>query len=137
MTRFTLVALLAACGAAPKQPDNLEDSIRAYNEGVRWGRYAVAAGKVLPGDRSQFIEDMDERSEDLRITDYEVVNVNARGSKEAKVRIKVSWYLDSRGTVHETHAEQVWEKKGKNWFMVQESRVRGDEMPGLAEPVNP
>lgn len=128
-----LVLVVAACGGTQGDHDTLSASIRSYNEGIRWGRYAVAASNIPPRERSQFVADMDERGEDLKITDYEIVNVAARGPREARVRIKMSWYLDSQGTVHETHAEQVWERQGKAWFMVQESRVRGEEMPGLPE----
>ena len=131
--RVLILVAVAACGAVPKQPDTLGESIRSYNEGVRWGRLSVAASKVPPPQRAQFIDEMDERSEDVKITDYEVLNVASAGARAAKVRIKLSWYLASKGTVHETHAEQTWERLGKAWFMVQEQRVRGAEMPGLAE----
>jgi hypothetical protein len=131
----TLALVLTACSAVQQDTDTLAESIRSYNDGVRWGRYGMAAAKVMPRDRNEFVDDMDARADDLKITDYEVVNVAARGPKAAKVRIKLSWYLASKGTVHETHAEQTWERKGKHWFMVEEARVRGAEMPGLAEPV--
>ena len=124
-----------ACGAVAHDTDTLGDSVRRYNEGVRWGRYTVAAASVPVSERNQFIDDMDARADDVKITDYEIVNVAARSSREAKVRIKLSWYLASKGTVHETHADQTWERKGRQWFMVEEARVRGAEMPGLAEPV--
>ena len=52
----------------------------------------------------------------------------------ARVRIKISWYATDKGTVYETHALQTWERQGKLWFMVEEARVRGHEMPGLPEP---
>jgi hypothetical protein len=133
-----VILSLAACGAAAQQDsDTLAESIRSYNDGIRWGRYSVAASKVPAPERSQFVDDMDERSEDVKITDYEIVNVAARGAKEAKVRIKLSWYLASKGTVHETHAVQTWERQGKLLFMVEEARVRGAEMPGLPEPATP
>ncbi|MEO8701537.1 MAG: hypothetical protein ABI867_15945 [Kofleriaceae bacterium] len=135
MKRLVILAALTACSAAQQDNDTLSESIRSYNDGVRWGRYGVAAARVLPKDRNQFVDDMDARAEDVKITDYEVVNIAARGPKEAKVRIKMSWYLDSKGSVYETHAEQTWERKGKHWFMVEEARVRGHEMPGLSEPV--
>jgi hypothetical protein len=135
--RAMILVLVAACGGIPKTPDTLDESVRSYNDGVRWGRLGVAAAKVPPRERTQFIDEMDERSEDVKITDYEVINVAAAGARAAKVRIKMSWYLASKGTVHETHAEQTWERTGKVWFIVQEQRVRGAEMPGLAEPLTP
>ncbi len=131
---LALVLCLAACGAVPQDNDTLGDSIRSYNDGVRWGRYGAAASKVPPRERAAFVEDMDERADTVKITDYEIVDISARGSREARVRIKMSWYANNEGTLHETHAVQTWERQGKLWFMVEESRVRGVEMPGLPEP---
>lgn len=135
--RHTLLVLVLAACAGSRTQDTLAESVRSYNEGIRWGRYAVAAAKVPPAERSLFVQEMDERAEEVKITEYEIVDVAARGSREAKVRIKLSWYLESKGTLHETHAEQTWERQGKRWFMVHEARVRGTEMPGLPEPARP
>ncbi len=137
MKRILVAIFLIGCGGAQQNTDTLGDAIRSYNDGVRWGRYAVAAAKVPAKERAAFIEDMDERAEKVKITDYEIVDVNARSSREARVRIKIGWYTTDEQTVHETHAAQMWERQGKLWFMVQESRVRGKEMPGLPEPVEP
>lgn len=127
---------LLACGAPQvRTEEDLSDSIRQFNDGVRWERFAVAASSIPPAQRSQFVDDMDERASDVKITDYEVVRVDPRGRTEASVHVKLSWYKASEGTVHETHALQTWERHGKAWWMVDESRMRGAEMPGLAEPV--
>lgn len=128
------VVMSAACGARARGTETLADSVRSFNEGVRWERFAVAAVRIPPRERSQFVEDMDQRAEDLKITDYEVVNVDARGPREARVRVKLSWYRTSEGTLRETHALQTWERQGQAWMMVAEARVRGAEMPGLTEP---
>jgi len=136
MKRLGILLFLYACGGVPQSNDTLGESIRSYNDGVRWGRYSVAAAKVPPKERASFIADMDERAETLKITDYDVVDVSAKGVREAKVRIKMSWYDDGEGTVHETHAMQTWERQGKLWFMVEEVRLRGKEMPGLPEPID-
>lgn len=135
--RTALIAiLLLGCGAPQVRPENdLSESIRQFNEGVRWERFSVAASSIPPPHRSQFVDDMDQRASDLKITDYEVVKVDPRGLREAHVQIKLSWYKASEGTVHETHAVQTWERHGKVWWMVDEARLRGAEMPGLAEPV--
>jgi hypothetical protein len=129
------LALLAcgACGARARSTDTLADSIRGFNDGVRWGRFAAAAARIPPRERSQFVEEMDERAEDLKITDYEIVNVDTRGPREARVQVKLSWYRTSEGTLRETHAVQTWERQGDLWMMVAEARVRGAEMPGLPE----
>lgn len=127
------VIVLAACGARGGSTETLTDSIRSFNEGVRWERFAVAASRIPPRERSQFVEEMDERAEDLKITDYEIVKVDARGSRAARVQVKLSWYRTSEGTLRETHAVQTWERQGKAWMMVAEARARGAEMPGLPE----
>jgi hypothetical protein len=128
-----LVLLVGAC-KAPKAGDTLGESVRRYNEGVRWGRYAVAAVHVPARQRSMFVDEADERAKELKITDYEIVKVD-EGDREAKVQVKVSWYRDSEGTLRETQAVQTWERHGKTWFIVDEARVRGPEMPGLPEPL--
>ena len=127
------LALGAACGSPQKEADTLGEAIRSYNDGIRWQRYAIAASRILPKQRGDFVDQMDERAEDLRITDYEIVRVDTRSDREAHVQIKVSWYRDSEGLLKDTVAVQTWERHGKVWFMVDESRKRGDEMPGLPE----
>lgn len=121
------------CGA-PQATDPLGDAVRSYNEGVRWGRYEVAASHIAPKERAQFVDDADARAKDLKITQYDVVRVERQGARAATVHVKVEWYKESEGTLHETHAKQTWEKHGGAWLMVQEARTRGVEMPGLPEP---
>lgn len=127
---------VAACGAAPKSPEPLGDAVRSYNDGVRWGRFEIAASRIPVRERSGFVDEMDQRSKDLNITEYDIVRVEQRGRREARVHVKIGWYLDSQGTLRETHVLQTWEQRGKLWFMVEEVRLRGDEMPGISEEVS-
>ena len=131
-----LLVMAAGCGAAASQSgESLTDSVRSYNDGIRWGRFDNAAIHIPPAQRSQFVDDWDQRSKDLKVTDYEVVKVQPRGAREAKVEVKLEWYKDSEGLVHETRAQQTWERHGRLWLLVDEARVRGTEMPGLPEPM--
>ncbi|HET9623500.1 MAG TPA: hypothetical protein VFP84_19140 [Kofleriaceae bacterium] len=126
--------LLIGCGATSQsRTASLSESITAYNDSVRWERFELAAGAIPPRERPQFVDDMDERAHEVKITEYDIVRVDPHGD-EAKVQIKMSWYKASEGTVHETYALQTWEHRGKAWWMVEETRVRGAEMPGLPEP---
>jgi hypothetical protein len=135
--RAALLAIaMLGCGAAAalhNEPD-LPESVRMFNDSVRWERFAAAATAVPPRERSQFVEDMDQRAADLKITEYEIVRIDPKGEREAKVHIKLSWYKATEGTVHETHEVQTWERRGRAWWMVDEIRLRGSQMPGLAEP---
>jgi hypothetical protein len=136
MRAVLITVLMLGCGAPQirGEPD-LSESIRSFNDGVRWERFAVAASSLPPRQRAEFVDEMDERATDLKITDYEVVKVDPHGEREAHVQIKMTWYKASEGTVHETHAMQTWERQGNAWLMVDESRLRGPEMPGLTESV--
>jgi len=136
MRTILLCLVLAACHP-PKSGDTLGDSVRQYNDGVRWGRYEVAAIHVPAKERSSWVDESDERAKDLKITDYEVVTVVQKGERVAEVQVKVSWYRDSEGTLRETQAKQTWERHGKTWLIVDEARIRGKEMPGLREPPTP
>lgn len=136
MRAALITVVFFACGAPQVRSENdLSESIRTFNEGVRWERFSAAATSIPPPQRSQFVDEMDQRASDLKITDYEVVNVVPRGDREARVQIKLSWYRVSEGTVRETHAIQTWERHGKIWLMVEESHLRGAEMPGLPDPI--
>lgn len=133
MSRMAIFAMAAvacaACGATPKG-ETLMEAVRTYNEGVRWERFAAAASRVPARERETFLDEREELAEDLRITDYEVVRVKDKGDV-ADVQVKLTWYKDSEGTVHETWAKQAWERQGKAWRIVGEARVRGADMPGL------
>ena len=130
---LSLVLGLAACGGPQRGSDTLKESILNYNEGVRWERYEAAATSLPPKQRSEFVDEMDQRAKDLNISQYDIVRVDKPTRKVAKVHVKVAWYKDSEGTLRETHAVQTWERHGKTWWMMEETRLRGDEMPGLLD----
>jgi hypothetical protein len=127
------LASLGACAGSQKTKSDLDEQVRNYNEGVRWERFSAAAASLPPPQRASFVDEMDQRAQDLKITDYEIVKVDPRGPREARVQVKMSWYKESEGTVRETHSIQTWERRGKDWLLVDQTRLRGAEMPGLVE----
>ena len=56
-------------------------------------------------------------------------------SRTAAAEAIPSYYLESEQVLRETSAVETWEKKGRDWMLVDEERLRGHEMPGLPEPV--
>jgi hypothetical protein len=132
-----MLLVVAACGPGlgAVSEETLTDSVRDYNDGIRWQRWDNAAAYLPQPERSKWLDDQDALAKDLKITEYDVVRVTPKGDKEAKVQIKMSWYKANEVTVHETHAMQTWEHHGKKWVLVEEERQRGDEMPGLPEPL--
>jgi hypothetical protein len=130
-----IVLASAGCGAsaAARDGETLDDTIHVFNENIRWERFAKAAIWLPAKQRAQAIDDWDERAKDVKITDWELVQVDPHGSNEARAQVKLEWYRESEQVVRETRAVQVWEKHGHDWILVDESRMRGDEMPGLPE----
>jgi hypothetical protein len=136
MKPLAFVMLVAGCGAAGgHSEDTLGDVVRVFNDDVRWSKFDTAAVFIPTTQRERFLDDWDERAKDLKITEYDIVKVTRKSEAEAKVQIKLEWYKDSEGKVHETSEMQTWERRKKQWMLVDEARVRGDEMPGLAEPL--
>jgi hypothetical protein len=131
----SLVLAAIACAHPPRRGEALVEAVRTYHEGIRWQRFPVAATRVPSAQRDDFVEERDKLAEDLQINDYEVVRVTQRDDKRAEVQVKYTWYLDSEGTVRKTHAVEGWERHGKIGLLVDERRLRGDVMPGLAERV--
>lgn len=127
--------VIPGCGGKLKRANHLLDDVRGYHEGIRWNKFDQAAVRLPLRERDAFVNEREELSEDLRIADYELLRVRyARGNKlEAKVRVRYDWHLDSRGILHKTWANEVWERQGKRWILKDEHRAHGEPMPGLAE----
>ena len=140
MTRVfaTLLLVTSACAAAAQQhpEESISEQVRLYHEDLRWGRFEAAASHLPAKHRSDRIDEWDEHGKDLKITEFEIVRIDPRGADAARAQVKVSWYLESEQIVRETSAVELWERKGKQWTLVEESRLRGHEMPGLAEPMS-
>jgi hypothetical protein len=138
MKCFAMCAfLMMGCGAIAQQGDTLMESVRTYDEGLRWGRYSAAATRVPPREREAFLDERDELAKDLHITDYDLIKVGAKHDDRATVEVKYSWFKETEGTLRETRAVQQWERHGASWMLVEERRSHGPEMPGLAEPATP
>jgi hypothetical protein len=120
------------CAATQRKAEPLDYSVRAYNDGVRWQRFDEAATRLPADRRDDFLDQRDQLHEDLRVSDYEIIRVrhDSKG-RQARVQIKYTWYLESSGKVHETHAVQTWHQGDTVWILRGERFLRGEPMPGL------
>jgi hypothetical protein len=127
--------ILTGCGMAQQRDgETLDETIRAYNESVRWERFEKAAILLPVRQRADAIDQWDERSHDLKITDWELVKVDPPDHDDVHAHIKLSWYKPSEEVLRVTDEVQTWHKRGRAWELVEEARLRGPEMPGLPEP---
>ena len=144
MTRFHAIALLLLCagsacsGGAQVRDQELMTDVRSFQEGLRWRKYDQAADHVPAPSRVRFLDAHDELDGDLRIDDYEVLRVTLSGEREATVRVRYTWHLDSVGRVHESIYDQRWRREGKGrsaiWRVVATEPRSGEPLPTNAMP---
>jgi hypothetical protein len=130
--KILCMLVLAACGAR-SHGQSLHDAVTNYHDGIRWDRLTAAAIQVPPKEREDFMDQRDELGENLKVSDWEIEKVRLEGADHARVQVKLTWYADDEGVVHETQAVERWERHGKVWWITDEHRSRGPAMPGLAE----
>ncbi len=99
---------------------------REYNEDVRWGRFDQAASKIIKEERNRFIEKRSNFGDDLEIADYEITGIEVDKKKQtATARVEYQWMLKNRQLLEKTVTRQEWEKRGFEWVIVKEVRVKG------------
>ena len=135
LSSLLLLAVLAGCGGSASQRADLIADLRGYGDGIRWRDFNAAALRVPPAKREAFMDDHEQLEDDLRVADWELRRLQYDTTRNhAEVHIEWTWLLDSRGIVHNTISRQLWSRYGKQWIMMREERLRGDRMPGMAEP---
>ena len=134
LVALAAVAALAACAGQQKKTENLKESSWHYQEGLRWARFEESAALVPPKEREAFLDEHDKLADDLRIDDYDVVRIVYKsGEDEAQVQVKYKWHRDREGLVKETVTEQRWKLHGTTWYLEDELKKRGEDMPGVDE----
>ena len=121
-----LVCMAPAAAARQKDSETLAESIRSYNDGIRWQRYEMAASARAAAERAQFVDEWTSARRTSRSPTTRSSGSTRRPTRRRRSRSRSSWYSDSEGILRETHAMQTWERHGKTWFMVEETRLRGD-----------
>ncbi|HEU5058394.1 MAG TPA: hypothetical protein VFU21_17805 [Kofleriaceae bacterium] len=137
MRMIVIVALVAAagCAASDSKRADLVADIRGYGDGLRWRDFNAAALRIVPDHRPAFMDHCEQLAEDLRIADWEMRRMTYSDDRNrAEVHVEWTWLLDSRGIVHTTVTRQEWARHGKQWILHREERLRGEPMPGVAEP---
>lgn len=134
----TLVSMSSPACLTPKRVEPLGDAVRIYNDAVRWERFEMASARIPTARRDDFLDQRETLRDDLRISHYKVVRVRRdKTGRRAKVHLKYTWHLDSKGIVRTTHTVQQWERSGKAWLLRSEAYLRGEPMPGVDDPDEP
>ncbi len=132
---LALGSTLAACGGTFTKTDELRTLIDEYNNGVRWGRLDQSAVLLPPEDRERFLARHTGLEEKLEILDLDITGMDIAHSKEsAEVTIDLSWVLRDRGVVEKTVVVESWRRRGSQWQMVKEVRLRGAPLTLYDDP---
>ena len=126
-----MVLAVLGCGSAAKKQETVTMGIRDYGDGLRWQRFEQAAARLPVDVRLEFLDQLEDTEEDLRIDDYEVSRMIMKTRGLAEVSIRWFWHLETKGIVHKTTTTQVWKQQGARWHLTSESHVKGEELPGL------
>jgi len=129
------IAIAACGGGSSERSADLVRDVRGFSNGLRWRDFPTAALRVSPARRSAFLDQREQLDDDLRIADWEMTRLEYDDRRHrAEVHVEYTWMLDSSGIVHKTVTRQSWSRHGDRWLIEREVRLRGDEMPGVAEP---
>src|SRR5438045_1953613 len=111
MKRIAAVAVLSACMSSAQKGESLMESVTTYNAGLRCARLTAAASQIPPPEREDFVDSRDDLAKTLKITDWEVLQVEHPSDGRATVEVKYTWYLDDEGIVHTTQTHQHWQRR--------------------------
>ena len=129
--------LIQGCGATPNRMTHLRDSLRTFNQQVRWGRWGGAATLVVPEIRDSWMSERMRGGKGIKITDVKLLGVESDGPRatEAKVLIGIAYYRESDMTVSRSIWKQEWTHTRDGWQLKSEER-HVDEAPEetLPEP---
>lgn len=123
---------MAACGGmAPKSKSlSLSDSIRMFNDSLRWNRYQAAGKFVVPMDRGNFIRDQQNAGESRRIVEYKLVEILMEDPKTAGVIVQWSVTSTDSPVVQKERILQSWTQVGTEWFLLRIAEAENAETGG-------
>lgn len=116
------LALLGGCGsmAERERETRLDDTLRAYERGIRWGEFGMAVALIKPREvmrRPVTRQDL----EAYRVTGYQIVSRTPAGDDgmEIDLVVEIGAYDINRGVVFEIEDRQRWyfDENANSWFL--------------------
>jgi hypothetical protein len=128
---FALVAMLALVGCP--MPDTaaarMQTTASDFNTDVRFGRLSIAADKVAPKEREEFLARRKKWGGRVEIADYELISAKMMGNEDAIVIVKYDWYELAVGDLHSSKIRQKWHSYKGAWLL--DTETLDDGTPGL------
>lgn len=131
----TLVLALCGCAGAQSSRSQLEEANDAFAKALRWSDLRGVAQRVVPERQQEFLKLVARGEDNLKVTDYELEDVQAGGDK-AVFHSRVSWYREPSMVAKTEWMTVLWERKGRTWMI---ASIVGGPLPlppVAAAPVN-
>jgi hypothetical protein len=113
--------------------DALEESQKKYTDLIRWGEITAAASYVEPDLREDFLE-LVPVFENIRITDYELGEIELDGKQSAELVVTYRGYLMPHFIEKTVVEKQSWKReKGNTWRVTPEIAGLIDGLAGTAQ----
>jgi hypothetical protein len=124
-----LVVGLAGCFTPNNSREYLQESLVEYARGVRWSRPEIFKPYLPRAAAVAFDPSLAPAS--LQVTDCEVDSVTVAADKsQAKVTMRVEWYLADQMRVYSSLLLQSWRLVDKSrWEIFEQKTVQGAPFP--------
>ncbi len=111
-----LFFLSVPLSCSQSRENSLAETIRKYNNALRWKGYMAAGTLVSDEIRRKFIAEKLQELQDRNIVDATVLDmVYDKTKKKADVIMLYSEYLNSTGNLTQTQERQVWKYIKNGW----------------------
>lgn len=118
-TAILLLSLFVGCAGTPKELEQLEDTMRAYERAIRWGDYDLAS-KFRKDTKADEIVKLRKRLKPIRVTSYRVVYSKVESDhKTAEQVVDISYYHEEYAVERSITDKQKWEydSDSEHWIL--------------------
>ncbi|MBK8171351.1 MAG: hypothetical protein IPK60_13535 [Sandaracinaceae bacterium] len=108
--------------------ERVGDAVQGLNDETRWGKTTLAADRVVPAFREQFLVNHEGWGSRIQIAECDLVSLRL-GEDEASATsiMNISWYRSDTMEVAQSTLRQTWQEIGRNFALIEEEVVSGDE----------
>ncbi len=130
MRAWVLCFSMLVCGCFMQNRATIErvgDAVQGLNDETRWGKTTLAADRVDPDFREQFLVNHEGWGRRIQIAECDLVSLRLGSNDETATSIlNVSWYRLDTMEVAETTLRQEWRQTGATFILTREEVVGGD-----------
>lgn len=138
---------LSACAmmdpdAPPPRAPEVNDTAKAYNDDVRWGRYYEASAQLPPDQRTEFLKLLDDSTHPYRFTSVDLLKATpSEDGAEVEMLVSLEYYRLPSMSEQKVQQRQLWryDHAEQRWFVDPDLSVLSGPAPtgGSAVPAAP